>query len=620
MADSPMRAAQPVDVRNAAHRALGRLFGSLDEGALDRLRAGGELVELRRGETLVRQGDRGDSLYVLISGRLQAVHEEPGGRARIVGQIAPGESIGEMALFAGEPRGATVHAVRDSLVLRFSGEGLERTLDAEPRLLRNLMRGVIERLHRANRWVPLAPSVTSVALIPLHPGVPLGEFSTRLAAALSSRGETLHLSAERLARLLGRPGIAQVDGDDPRQSDLVSWLGEQEAAHRFVVFEADPALTAWTGRCLRQADWILLVAAEGADPAPGAIEEGLLRADRSVTDARRVLILLHGDPSRLPSRTRQWLSARLVDDHVHLRWGEDSDFSRLARLMNGSAVGLVLGGGGARAFSQIGIIRALREEGVPVDMVAGTSMGAAIAAQYALGWSLEKMVEVNRHVWLERRPHAELTLPLVSLIGNRRARACGKLMYGDAQIEDLWLPYFCISSNLTRAEMVVHRRGSLLTAVTASSSLPGVALPVLDGGDLLVDGALSNNLPGDVMRSLGCGRLLVATTSVKNEQAFRCERIPSNWELFVQRFRSRRPPRRFPSIMELVMRSVMLGSISREEAVIRDADFCFEPPLEGFRLLDFAALEQIVAVGHAHAKQRISEWKQNGSMVELTSA
>lgn len=607
--------------RAAAEDAIARLFGRLERDELEATYAAGEWVQLSRGELLLRQGERGDAVYVLVTGRLQALREDAGAPPRIVGQIAAGESVGETAFFTSEPRGATVCAVRDSVLLRFSGERFDRMLEARPRVLRSLMSVVMGRLQRANRAPVERSRVATVAVVPLAPGVALHAFATRLAAALGERGPTAHLRSGDVPSELRAPPTAPAGGD-LRTTALLAWLSHHEAAHRFVVFEADAEPTEWSGSCVRQADWILAVAeadGEGEVDRPSEFERRLLTSDRSTAAARRVLALVHADGGRLPAGTKRWLEGREFADHVHVRWDRGDDFARLARLMDGAGVGLVLGGGGARSFAHIGVLRALQEAGVPIDMVAGTSMGAAIAAQHALGWTPEKMVEVNRHVWIERRPHREVTLPLVSLVGNRGATACGRLMYGDAQIEDLWVPFFCISSNLTRAEMVVHRTGPLISAVTASSSIPGFAVPVLQGRDLLVDGALFNNLPGDVMRSLGCGRLVVSNIAVKEDHRFFCDRIPSNREIVLSSLASLRPGRsgrpvaRYPSLMEVVMRSVMLNTINHQGAVLRDADLAFDPPVDEFGLLDFPSLERIAASGYAHAKERLAAWSERGA-------
>jgi predicted acylesterase/phospholipase RssA len=228
------------------------------------------------------------------------------------------------------------------------------------------------------------------------------------------------------------------------------------------------------------------------------------------------------------------------------------------------------------------------------------------------------MAEINRRVWCELRPHREYTLPLLSIVGNHGSTRCGLMMYGDTQIEDLWVPFFCVSSNLTTASMQVHRRGSLLWAVTASSSLPGFAVPVLQDRHLLVDGALFNNLPGDIVRELGGGHLMVSRVSVDDDQALTYDTVPLPGD--VVRKRILRRPVRYPRLMEVVLRSVMLASINREQAIARGAEFCFQPPVEAFGLMQFDALESIAETGYRYAMERIAQWREAGALKQLMGA
>jgi NTE family protein/lysophospholipid hydrolase len=253
-----------------------------------------------------------------------------------------------------------------------------------------------------------------------------------------------------------------------------------------------------------------------------------------------------------------------------------------------------------------------------VDLVGGTSMGAAMAAQYAMGWGADKVVETNRHVWITLRPHKEYTLPLLSLVRSEPAERCGQMMYADTRIEDLWIPFFCVSSDLTDATMHVHRTGSLLRAVTASSSLPGVVVPLLEGQHLLADGALFNNLPGDVARELGCGQLIASRVSLEQDKDFIYQRVPSLRE--VLRHQVTRRPLRYPGLAEVVLRGAMLASINRENAVARSADFLFVPPVEHFGLMEFTALDKIVDAGYRYALERIAEWQRTGLAAALTTA
>ncbi|MET0395623.1 MAG: cyclic nucleotide-binding domain-containing protein [Longimicrobiaceae bacterium] len=606
-------AAHP-EIRGALRRLHARqllcrlhgVFGAFGRQLLDDVEATADWVHLARGRLLFEQNTAAEGLYFVVSGRVQTLRVERDGSTRVLAESGRGEVAGEMGFFGVPTRGERVQAVRDSVLVGFTADEFDQLAARQPQLLRRVARGLVERLHHGPRTGP--GHVVNVAVLPAGSGAPVREFCDRLVAALGAHGPTLRLDAAGVDARMDEAGIAQAWEGSPDNSRLLAWLEAQEAAHRFVVYEAEAGTTPWTRRCMRQADRLLLVARAGDDPRPGEAERALLGLEGRVTDAHEVLVLLHPDGDRLPSGTRRWLEERRVDEHHHLRWTEEGDFARLARVLAGRAVGVVLGGGGARGLAHIGVVRALVEAGVPIDMVGGTSMGGAIAAQHAMGWSPARIHEVNHRVWVQIRPHTRYTVPVLSLIGQSGSDQCGTMLYGDTRIEDLWIPFFCVSSNLTTAEKVVHRSGSLRLASTASGSLPGAAIPVLADGCLLVDGAVLDNLPTDVMRGLGAGVVIASEVSVEQDATFTCERVPSPWEVIRGRFARRGPRVCFPSLIEVAMRASMLHSVSLERAAHAEADLCFHPPIDRFRLMDFPHLDAIVEAGYAHAAGILRDW------------
>jgi len=383
------------------------------------------------------------------------------------------------------------------------------------------------------------------------------------------------------------------------------------------VFETDPAPTLWSRGAVRLCDHVLLVAPAGGNPRPGDAERALLPDDRGPGRARCSLVLVHPEGTELPLGTSHWLEPRRVDDHHHVRWNEDRDFARLARALDGRSIGLVLGGGGARGLAHIGVLRALHEARIPVDAIGGTSMGATIAAQHAMGWSPDAIAEMNRRIFLEVKPHRGFRLPLLSLVNSRRPEYAGKLAFRDVQIEDLWVPYFSVSSNLTTAEALIHRRGALWKATLASASLPGVGTPVLHGNHLLVDGALLNNVPSDVMRAHGAGTVIASSVSVENDSSFTCDRVPTTWEALRSQFFRREGGTRFPLLGEVLLRSSLLHSTYRERVALEEADFALRPPVDEYRLMDFPKIAELDAVGYAHTRDAVRRWPQSIRCTEM---
>ena len=603
-------------------RAASRL--GLDEAAVRELEGKVQWDVLHRGELLIREGESADSLFVLISGRLQVFRTTADGAIVPIAEVSGGETIGEMAFFTGEPRTASVSATRDSVVVRLPHTVFEQLIATRPAVVRQVTRVQMERIRRSNERVAGPARVTNIAVMPLGDEVPLREFCGRLVQALRAHGSVAHLTADDVDRRLQDAGIADAPEESTDEARLLGWLGEQEAAFRFVVYEAAPARAGWMARAIREADLVVLVG-RAQDP-PGLTDpecRWLSDTARDRMSARRVLALIHPDGSKLPSNTHLWLGCRAVSRHHHVRWDRAADFGRLARFVAGRAVGVALGGGGARGLAHIGVLGALTESGVPVDLIGGTSIGATFAAQFAMGWNRERMLLENRRIWLTIRPHKDYTLPLMSIMDKRKGLESGQYVYGDKRIEDLWIPFFCVSSDLTAATVCVHRSGSLLEAATASMSIPGVFVPSVNDRHLLVDGALFNNLPGDVVREMGCGELIASRVSVEEDQALLYDRIPTVGEVMRRYLTMWRPRLRYPSLMEVAMRAAMLASIHRENAMADDADFLFQPPVDGFGMMEFTALDRIEALSYRYALDSLEAWRAAGRLdriVQVESA
>jgi len=585
--------------------------GPIDLTMLNTIESVIEWVHLPLGQALFYQGDGGDDFFLLISGRLAVSVRDKTGTARKVAEMRRGTIVGEMAMFTGEKRTASIHAIRNSELVRFSRRSFEQIITAHPNIMMHFIQFIIKRMQEITSPSQMGNKALNIALVPASPDVPLADFANRLAKALSAFGITLHLTSQQIDREWGIQGMAQVLEADPNNLRLASWLDEQETKYMNIIFETDMSVTPWTRRCLQHADRILIVAHSNSLPKLGKIETELLSSTSGINQASRILILMHPDGNKLPSGTNQWLVVRKIDSHYHVRENAGDDFNRLARLFTGNAIGLVLGGGGARGFAHIGVIRALNEASIPIDMVGGTSMGATISAQYAMGLDSRAMLAINKKA-IALKPFREFTLPFIALIKSKRLDKVVKMMYGNTQIEDMWLNFFCVSSNLTTAEMVVHRKGSLGKSIRASSALPGIAKPVLDKNNFLVDGALFNNIPADIMKEITGG--FVIMVNVSPDEDFKMpdlyKEIPSDLEILgshINPFKSKIP---IPSILDIMMRSIMVGSANKENQTIKVADFNFCPPVSRFGLLEFDAIDEIVDVGYQYAKERISELKK----------
>jgi NTE family protein/lysophospholipid hydrolase len=596
--------------RNQLVAALPGLFGSLDERARREIEEELEWVQLRAGETLFRQGDAGDSLYVVVVGRLRVTMTDGNGQERVLGEVIRGESVGEMGIVSGEERAATVHAIRRTTLVKLSRQAFDRVLERYPHAMMDLTRTVIRRWRQAVRPAPELEAV-NVVVFPAGAQVPLGEFVRRLAETLQAQGPAMLLSSDRVDAALGVPGISQrSEHDVDHDARLASWLEERELQHRFVIYQADATSSPWTERCFHRAEHILIVGQAGADPEPGEVETALIQR-LATRQARQTLVLLHRDDAERPTQTRAWLAPRHVEQHHHVRLSHTADLERLARFIGGRPTGLVLGGGGARGFAHIGVLRALAEVGIPIDIVGGTSMGSFIAAAHALGLDHDTTIRVSKDMF--RSKTYDFTFPLVSLLAARKAGNTLVRHFGDVEIEDLWTPYFSVSSNLTRAEIKLHRTGQLWRSIRASGSLPGLVPPICDGADLLVDGALLDNVPVDVMREF-CDRGTVIAIDVSPEvdlvHTASYEGSLSGWRLLRDRFNPFRERPNIPGIATVLARSVELAGVLQQRRATAQAraDLYLRPPVEEFGLLEFKYVDKVVDKAYRFARPKIEEW------------
>ncbi len=608
---------------NQAFR-VNTLLAGLDEAVAAEVRQELELFTLPAGQDLMQEGEPSDALYIIVNGRLRAVTKSGSGEEVVLLDLGRGQTVGEMGLITGASRSARVYAVRDSLLARFSKAGFDRVLSKHPEaVMRHFAGAVIQRLqgqikgeYRAVR------DLTTFAIISATEGCDLDGFADQLAHAFRPLGDTLLLSAARVDDALLRPGMAQVTDTDPRNLNLVRWLGEVEAQHRYVIYVADRGPTNWTKRCLRQADRAILVAEVGPASLAGQAASALQLPPEAFPTPRRTLILVHPSNTVTPRGTCAWLDLSGAKLHYHVRAGRRQDFGRLARLLTGRGIGFALSGGGARGLAHVGALHALREAGVPVDVVGGTSAGGWMAAQQAMGWDHERIMEINRSA---TRQKFDYTLPIMALMAGRAMTDVVTKMFGDTQIEDLWLPFFCMSANITRSSLITHERGPVWKAVRATTSLPGVLPPVMEQGDMLVDGGVINNLPTDIMRQReDVGTVFAFDVSGSGDKPSNrppaYESYLSGWRVLWNRINPFAAPLAVPSLPSVMMRMALISKSQSERNALRLADFYVRLSPGDYGLLDFQALDDIVARGYRSAQESLAAWSHNKQFQDLIAA
>jgi NTE family protein len=363
-------------------------------------------------------------------------------------------------------------------------------------------------------------------------------------------------------------------------------LDRLEHDHEHVVLAAArPPGDPWTEFCVRHGDRTFAVVS-GAPDATAA--ESLAGCEPVCAETAP-----HG-------RLSGWLDAlRASRGRVLGDSGLRDGAASIARAIAGRSLGIVLSGGGARGLAHVGVLDELTRAGLEIDRIAGSSMGAVVGGMFASGRSPDEIRRICETEFAGRNPLGDYTLPLVALVRGERARSMGQRIYGDRLIEELPRQFFSVSCDLISSELVLHRRGFLYEGVGASMALPGIFPPVSVDDRFLVDGGVLNNLPIEAMAAEGEGPVIASDVTARFEPPRRRQRHD-----LLERAREALTGIGAPvplGFREIMMRTVVLGSIDTAEAARRYADLVIEPGVQAIGMMAFDQLDAAIDAGRRAA-------------------
>ena len=567
------------------------LFAGQDEAVRRAVEAGVEWLGLPGGRVLFEAGEPADAMFLVLSGALGVVGAASETRHQLVAHVHAGETIGEMGLLSNRPWSATIVALRDCVLARLGRSAFERIVAREPALLRALGVQVVARLEQSMRRARPGVSRRTLAVIPLHAGSDAtAEFTAALCRAVATRGRRTH-----------RLGAATATGQDADAFHAI------EATHELTIYEGDGSGGPWDALCARRGDRVLLVGEGRALPPERRPDAPPWRPHE--------LVLLQDGAATSPPPAQAWLLRLGVETHHHVRRGNAADLARLTRHLMGEAVGIVFSGGGARGYGHVGVVKALREAGVPMDLVGGTSFGAIVAAGVAAEWDDAELRARFHDAFARSNPLRDYAWPAVALTKGREVTRRLRQHFGERGLEDLWRPCFAVACNLTRGTSVVQRRGPVWAALRASVAIPGLLPPWVVGGEMLVDGGLMDNLPVDVMARATLGPVVAVDVSNMG-------RVRPHMEQPRGRLRRALVGREFEGarMASVLVRAAMVGSVTQGQLGRDQAQLVLEPPLPGVQLLDWKALDRAVEAGYRYTMGRIEELRALGPVAGQSSA
>ncbi|KAI1394111.1 lysophospholipase NTE1 [Hypoxylon trugodes] len=650
-----------------------------------------EWVQVNAGQVLFHKDEESEAIYLVLNGRLRLVEDRKDGGMNVRAEFGQGDSVGELEVMTESTRSGTLHAIRATELVKFPRTLFNSLAQEHPNITIKISKIIAARMRllvddpsnlngkeatsgtSINR-VSSTLNIRTVAILPVRSGIPIVEFANRLMNALAQVGTPNGATSLNQAAILSHLGKHAFN--KMGKLKLSHYLADLEEKYGLVVYVADTTVTSpWTQTCITQADCILLVGLAEGSPEIGEYERFMLGMKST---ARKTLVLLHADRYSPPGLARTWLRNRvwINGGHYHLQMAFEpnivghppprkggptlkervqilqaeiqkytvqkirqrpyyspdapykGDFQRLARRLCGKSIGLVLGGGGARGIAHIGIIKAMEEAGIPIDIVGGTSIGSFIGALYARHADIVPMFGLAKKfagrmasMW---RFALDLTYPSASYTtGHEFNRGIFKT-FGKHQIEDFWLEYYCNTTNISKSRAEIHTSGYAWRYVRASMSLAGLLPPLCDEGSMLLDGGYIDNLTVSHMKSLGASVIFAIDVGAVDDDTPQSygDSLSGFWAFFNRwnPFSSTPNP---PTLAEIQARLAYVSSVDAlERAKNMPGCIYMRPPIDEYGTLDFGKFDEIYGLGYKFGKDFLDHLKEDGvlPLVEETEA
>jgi predicted acylesterase/phospholipase RssA len=569
---------------------LAQLFGNITDEQLKQVFSVAEVLHFDAGAYIFKEGDGDNALYIVLSGRLRVLQQTETG-VQVLGDVAAGEPVGELALFTKDPRTASVVAIRKSAVLQIDEADYDALTHQYPHFGFTLTQFVINRLKRNAFQQKVGAAPKNIAVIKLQPNHDFAPWTDDMHRELG---------------LMETPvNVYYPDNQSPENPHTI--FEEMEDSEGINILVCDDAHLDWAKQCLMYCDLVIVATEFDAPSAVSAIEEQLNIYADNILNKQIYLLLLHPENAPAPSRTRRWFEGRQFDLHVHIRANTPKDIRRFCRILTHKAVGLVLGGGGAKGFAHVGVAKAMMEAGIEFDFVGGTSAGAL----YGIGLTITDFDIPHVRQLCQKGAARKVTsndynLPFLSLMTGRKMRAYLKEILGEAYLEDMWVNTYCVSTNYSTASIKVHDSGLARLQIEASIAIPGVFPPVIIDRHLHVDGGVMDNLPIEAMYQNPVSHVIAISLSPQSPHLVDIKTVPSAWELLVNKF-TKKHRYRLPKMAALLINSLTLNSVQKQAVTKSQVAIYMEMDLRTFGFLDWSKWEELIGKGYnqtqAHLKQ-----------------
>jgi predicted acylesterase/phospholipase RssA/CRP-like cAMP-binding protein len=644
------------------------LLAGLGEELMKSLAERAELVSVKKGDLVVRENDPGDALFAVVSGRLQAYTKLKSGRERVFATYCNGDCFGEMPLLSGETQWASVRALNDSVLLKIPREDFDAVVHRDPRVAVSFTRRMGHRIKELREEKHRAKWSTIISLYSATAGAGKTLLATNLVASLAHEtGEPVLLldfsgrqkgiplrDCERFQTMTGATLEATVIrtplgydrlnfellGDECESRLIAPLFGSLVRQYDYVLVDLPNEASAAVMQCLIQSDQIFLIAKQDDEHLyrTRLLLQELRSHPSSVAPKARILLTAVSDTQspqvqeaerklgQEVSYLLRWIpasdSVQAVDGEPYVLRKPMEPYSlvvrRVARELGNVLVGLALGTGAARGLAHIGVIRILEREGIAVDVVAGSSMGALVAGAWAVGKSADEMEKIALRI-KSRRAFLKLLDPMFpgsGIIRGMRVQNFLHTIVNDLTFADTVIPLKIVAADLNTNEEVVFEEGKIIDAIRASISIPGVFRPISNNGHVLIDGGISNPVPVNVLTRAGVSKIIAVNTIPNSEEMKQRDRYRA--ELSKASRRERRgimhetgPVVETPtSIVNIYMRCMHAMQSHMAEEACSNADVVIRPIVRDGVWFDFYHPERYIRAGEDAAEAALPKLKE----------
>ncbi|MFM2337780.1 MAG: hypothetical protein RL115_973 [Bacteroidota bacterium] len=568
------------------YQALTKLFGELDEEHLQLILSIAQQQTYEAGEYVFKQGEIGNAFYIVLSGRFRAL-ETVDSNIYILGDISTGDPIGEFSLFTKEPHSASIVALRRSNLLCIDANQYHTIIKEFPIIANTLTKIIIDRLkHNAHqRKKDAAPK--NIAVVNLQPDNDVSAFTESIEKQFNKMGL----------------GITIYNDETHSHNSNQAVFDRMEKNPGLNFLSCDAAHISWAKECITYCDLIIVATNFYANSNLYEIEQKLNLYADNLMNKKIYLLFLHPENADMPRHTSNWFKDRTFELHLHIRKNNMADVRRFCRIVTHQAVGLVLGGGGARGFAHVGVVKAMQEAGLEFDFIGGTSAGAiySVALSFA-DFDIQKVMGYCKLAAEKKLTSNDFTMPFLSLMSGKKMRKFLAEMLGNVFLEDLWVNCYCVSTNYTAATVQVHEKGLACLQIEASIAIPGVFPPVIIDKHLHVDGGVVDNLPVAAMQKKPVRHIIAVSLSAENTTLVDLTKIPGSWQLFWDKFR-RKKKTTLPGLSSILINSITINSRHKMEASKPNTSIFLELDLKEYKFLEWGRWQQIVQKGYDQTKQ-----------------